>query len=216
MKVLHYIIVAVQYERHTNDCSNRSMNITRMRPLKLFNEFYTNATLESVQRISHERHSWNCSTTRLLKLFNGCHMNALLETVQWMLHERHSWNCSTNVTWTRLLKPFNECHMNALLETIGRRTKCLLRVTHIGRKVTISHMQWVDGQRPAAQLRAHHESRLAFFHGPTFVVLHTFRVAARGPQRHSIAGQWPRGQFTWHHLADKENNYNDKSKDVSI
>ena len=82
--------------------------------------------------------------------------------------------------------------------------------------VTLSHMQWVAGQKPAAQFRAHHESRLAFFHGPTFVVLHTFRVAARGPQRHSIAGQWPRRQFTWHHLADKENNYNERSNDVSI
>jgi hypothetical protein len=77
-------------------------------------------------------------------------------------------------------------------------------------------MQRVGGQSPAAQFRAHHESRLAFFHGPTFVVLHTFRVAARGPQRHSIAGQWPRGQFTWHHLSDKENNYSKTSNDVSI
>ena len=92
--------------------------------------------------------------------------------------------------------------------------KCLLRAAHIGRNV--SHMQWVPGQNPAAQLRAHHESRLAFFHGPTFVVLHTFRVAARGPQRHSMAGQWPRGQFTWHHLSDKENNYSKRSNDVYI
>ena len=100
-------------------------------------------------------------------------------------------------------------YTNATFETVRRMShqSDTPRRSHRPVNVTIAHMQRVGGQSPAAQFRAHHESRLAFFHGPTLVVLHTFRLAARGPQRHNIAGQWPRGQFTRHHLSDKEEHH---------